>query len=224
MRYAGLLALVVMATSCASESPPTPPPESLCVMAVGSDGEKSVQRTLRSDRFDTTWYVPTAKLVERLGADLRQMKPGGRTLPIDTCDYIPQPKQGAHRVGVAFSWSSPGVPDWGRVPLEEVTRYDVNGVHVESTYWRAELSVACRLPEELAEASQGAVFRSELSNSLNAERPVDAEAKEQQIKLLYVMARRATDALGCEGDPLKGDPVVKPVPSAQSPTPVATSE
>ncbi|MFF6791609.1 hypothetical protein ACFY9C_21360 [Streptomyces filamentosus] len=209
-RFAGLLALAAMVTSCASEPAPTPPAESLCVMREGSDGEKAVQRTLRSDRFDTTFYVTTEELVQRLGEYLSRTRGG----TVNTCDYAPRPQQGSKGVGVRFSWTPPGEPDWGRVPPEEITRYDVNGVRVESTHWLAKLSVACRLSGELAEASRKAMFQVELSNLLNSERREDAEARKRQIELLYILAGRATDALGCEGDPLEGAPVVKPSPAA----------
>ncbi|MFJ8127898.1 hypothetical protein [Streptomyces hydrogenans] len=209
-RFSGLLALAVMITSCASESAPMPSVESLCVMQEGSDGERAVQRTLRSDRFGTTFYVTTEELVQRLGEYLRRMRGG----TVNTCDYAPRPEQGSKGVGVRFSWTPLGDLDWGRVPPEEVTRYDVNGVHVESIHWLAKLAVACRLPGELAEASRKAMFQVELSNLLNSERRDDPEAEKQQIELLYILAGRAADALGCEGGPLKGDPVVKPLPAA----------
>ncbi|MFF5502458.1 hypothetical protein [Streptomyces roseolus] len=116
-------------------------------------------------------------------------------------------------MSIQFSWTSPDDPGWTRVPAEEITRYDVNGVRVESTYWLSKLFVTCRLPGELDDASRKAVFRAELSNTLNSERRDDAEAKQRQIELLYILAGRATDALGCAGDPLKGTPVVKPLPT-----------
>ncbi|MEU3609323.1 hypothetical protein AB0E83_28310 [Streptomyces sp. NPDC035033] len=214
MRFAGLLVLSVLATSCTSEPASTPSSDYFCGMDSGSDGEKAVQRTLRSEQFITNYHVPTDTLVQRLGAGLRQMKPGGHTASHYTCAYQPQPKKETKGVSVEFSWTSPSEPTWDRVPPEEITRYDVNGVRVESTYWLAKLSVACRLPGELDEASRKAVFRAELSNTLNSERRDDAEAEKRQVELLYILAGRATDALGCEGDPLKGDPVAKPVPTA----------
>lgn len=208
-RFVGLLALAAMVTSCASEPPPTPPAESFCVMEEGSDGKKAVQRTLRSDRFDTTFILTTEGLVQRLGEYLRQKDDGS----IYTCYYNPLPKQGSKAVGFDLSWAFGG-PAWSGVSPEEITRYDVSGVRVESTYWLAKLSVACRLPGELSEASRSAMLQVELSNAFNRERRDDAEAEKRQIELLYILAGRATDALGCEGDPLKGDPVVKPLPAA----------
>lgn len=210
MRFAGLLALAVMVSSCASEPGPTPFEDSLCFMAEGSDGEKAVQRTLRSDRFDTTAHRTTGELVQRLEDYLRQMN----DTPLYTCVYDPGPSRDAKGVDVEFAWTRPGELDWGRVLPKEITRYDVNGVHVESTYWLAKLSVACRLPGDLAEPSRKVMFEVDLSNLNNSERRDDAEAKKQQVELLYILAGRATDALGCEGDPLKGDPVVKPLPAA----------
>lgn len=207
-RFAGLLVLAALATSCTSE--PEPSVESFCVMEKGSSGEKAVQRTLRADQFDTTFILTTEELVQRLGAYLRQADNGS----IYTCYYDPLPKRGAKGAGVEFSWAASGKLSWGRVRPEEIARYDVNGVHVESTYWLAKLSVACRLPGDLEEASRKAMLQVELSNLMNSERRNDAEARKRQIELLYILAGRAADALGCEGDPLKGDPVVKPLPAA----------
>ncbi|MFH8728140.1 hypothetical protein [Streptomyces termitum] len=209
-RFTGLLILAAMATSCASEPEAKPSADSFCVMEEGSGGEKAVQRTLRSDRFDTTFYLTTEEWAQRLGVYLREARAGA----INTCDYAPRPKQGSKGAGARFSWTPSGAPVWESVPQEKVTRYDVNGVHVESTYWLARLSVECRLPGDLAEASRKVLFRAELSNLMNSERRNDAEARKRQIELLYILAGRAADALGCEGDPLKGDPVVKPLPAA----------
>ncbi|MFK4140382.1 hypothetical protein ACI2LZ_17855 [Streptomyces filamentosus] len=214
MRFAGLLVLAVLATSCTSETASMPSPDYFCGMEEGSDGEKAVQRTLRSDQFITNFYIPTEKLVQRLGSGLRQMKPGSHTSPQYTCSYNPRPKEGSKGVGVEFSWTSPGASNWSGVPAKEIALYDVNGARVESTYWLSKLFVACQLSGELDEASRKAVFRVELSNTLNSERREDAEARKRQIELLYILAGRATDALGCEGDPLEGAPVVKPAPAA----------
>ncbi|MET9350415.1 hypothetical protein [Streptomyces termitum] len=209
-RSAGLLVLAALAASCASAPEPAPVARSLCSMEEGSEGEKAVQQAIRSDQFHTTIHRTTDELVQSLGAYLRQMKDDS----LYTCVYAPRPDRNAKGADVEFAWASPGELEWGKASPGEISRYDVNGVHVESTHWLAQLSVACRLPGDLAEASRKMMFHVELSNLSNSERRNDTEARKRQIELLYILADRATDALGCEGDPLKGDPVVKPLPAA----------
>ncbi|GHA71042.1 hypothetical protein GCM10010305_11900 [Streptomyces termitum] len=209
-QFTGLLVLAALVTSCTSEPEPKPAARSLCSMEKGSKGEKAVQQAIRSDRFYTTIHRTTEELVQSLGVHLRQMKDES----LYTCVYDPRPDRNSKGADVEFAWALPGELEWGKVAREKIARYDVNGVHVESTYWLAQLSVACRLPGDLAEASQRMLFHVELANLSNSERRNDTEARKRQIELLYILAGRAADALGCEGDPLKGDPVVKPLPAA----------
>ncbi|MFJ8697515.1 hypothetical protein [Streptomyces roseolilacinus] len=205
----GLLALAVLTASCEAQPASAPSVDHPCLIAEGSDEEKLLQRTLRTERFKGEWFKTTEGLVQKLKKDLQQMKPRSSTVPTGMCDYIPEPKHGSDRVAVEISWTSPNVLNRGGVPSEDFTRYTVNGVPADSTDIIARLQVTCGLSGDLKADSGKALLQATLANTLNTGRR-DAEAQKQQIAFLYVMTRRATDALGCENKPLQGDPVVKP--------------
>lgn len=72
----------------------------------------------------------------------------------------------------------------------------------------------CRLPGKFGTLSKQVLLYAEASNTLNRGRDVDQAAKDRQVTFLYFMTRKATDALGCENDRLKKEPVAKPYATA----------
>ncbi|MDT9681286.1 hypothetical protein RND61_04245 [Streptomyces sp. TRM76323] len=210
VHFVGLLALAVLTASCEADSASAPSVDHPCLIAEGSRDEELLQATLRAERFKDEWFKTTEKLVQRLEEDLRKMKPRSSTVSMGVCDYIPEPKHGSDRVAIEISWTSPGASDHGGVPPEDYRHYTVSGVPAEATDIIARFRVACRLPGDLGAVSKNALLRATLANTLNVGRK-DAEAQKQQIAFLYVMARRVTDALGCENKPLRGEPVVRSV-------------
>ncbi|WP_158708578.1 hypothetical protein [Streptomyces sp. NRRL S-244] len=74
--------------------------------------------------------------------------------------------------------------------------------------------VECAMPGELDERSKSARFYADASYTINIGKPeLDQAARDRQTALAYLVARRVTEALGCENKPLERPPVVKPLPS-----------
>ncbi|MCP9958819.1 hypothetical protein [Streptomyces sudanensis] len=210
IRVAGFLVLVALAASCDTEpeSVPTAASKNPCAVDEGSGGEKLLQAVLRSERFKSQ-YATTEQLAQRLGQDLRKMKPGSSSGVRQMCHYLPDPPQEVRRLTIELDWTSPGLADRSGVPPEDYTHYTVNGVHAETTDIIAKFRVVCRLPGDLAEPSRRAQLRFTLGNTVNMGSE-DPEAQKRHVAFLYLMAQRATEALGCENKPLQGAPVVKP--------------
>ncbi len=137
------------------------------------------------------------------------MKPGSSVSGNELCHYVPEPPQESRRLTIDLAWTSPGLADRSGVPPEDYTHYTVNGVHAETTDIIAKFRVVCRLPGDLAEPSRRAQLRFTLGNTVNMGSE-DPETQKRHVAFLYLMAQRATEALGCENKPLQGTPVVKP--------------
>ncbi|MFJ3965485.1 hypothetical protein [Streptomyces sp. NPDC090036] len=76
------------------------------------------------------------------------------------------------------------------------------------------LFVQCDLPGDLDAPSKSAWLCANGSYTVNIGRTdIDRAAEDRQTALTYLMARRVTDALGCENKPLEKPPVVKPLPA-----------
>lgn len=208
MRIVVLDALVMLTASCETEPASAPSAAHPCLIAKGASEEKLLQRTLRSEQFQEQWFSTTEKLVQRLEKDIRQMKPGTSTVGRHLRHYIPEPPPGSDRLTIELSWTSPDASGRG-IPSEHYAHYNINGVPVEATDIIVKSRVACRLPGDLEGPTEYALLRAVLASTLNIGRR-GAEAQKQQGAFLYVMARRATDALGCQNKPLHGVPEVKP--------------
>ncbi|MEU4255362.1 hypothetical protein AB0B42_03390 [Streptomyces fradiae] len=207
---AGLLPLAVLAVSCEAEPEATHSPvaQHPCVVGEGTGDEKLLQAALRTERFELR-YSPAESLVQRLEQDLRRMKPGASTVARDMCHYLPEPSSGSGRVTIDLSWTSPGLLDRSGVPQERYTPYTVNGVAAEATDIIAKFRIPCRLPGDLEQPSKEALLRAALGNTRSIGRD-DPETQKRHITLLYGMAQRAVEAMGCENEPLQGEPVVQP--------------
>ncbi|MFE5243695.1 MULTISPECIES: hypothetical protein [unclassified Streptomyces] len=141
------------------------------------------------------------------------LKPGGAeksALPLRMCSYRPEAATGARTVSLEFGW----------LPLDEanelpgqVRHYDLNGATVQANDINAKLTVPCRMPGDLGDPSAKVMLEGQVSNTLLIGTDVEQRTVDQQVTFLYLMTRRATEALGCENDPLAKDPVVEASPS-----------
>ncbi|MFD3657426.1 hypothetical protein [Streptomyces sp. NPDC058620] len=69
--------------------------------------------------------------------------------------------------------------------------------------------MSCALPGGLDKLSQQNLLVAQVANTAYVGTAVKQDVRDRQIRFLYLMARHATDALGCENEPLKKAPVVK---------------
>ncbi|MEW2415012.1 hypothetical protein AB0953_14980 [Streptomyces sp. NPDC046866] len=155
----------------------------------------------------------TSRAVERLERSLREMGPEERTLPIYTCAYRPTPHGGVERATFGFGWAPRASKDV-KPSLSKGVPYEGNGTFGETNDFITRLFVECAMPGELGGPSKSAWFYADASYTINIGQPeLDQAARDRQTALTYLMARRVTDALGCENKPLEKPPVVKPLPS-----------
>ncbi|MCX4801410.1 hypothetical protein OG594_07045 [Streptomyces sp. NBC_01214] len=206
-----LLSMVVLA-SCASGEPEAKI-EHLCTVGAASEEEALLRGILRADGFETDVFHRTNRVVESLERDLRAIGSDKKTFSTSLCAYGPTPRAGVERARFEVGWvprtskdAEPSMADGGR--------FDANGAFGESNYFLTNLFVRCDMPGDLAEPSKAAWLYAEASYTVNIGRTdIDQAAKDRQTALTYLMARRVTDALGCENEPLAKPPVVKPLPA-----------
>ncbi|MFF4267625.1 hypothetical protein [Streptomyces virginiae] len=206
-----LLAALVLA-SCASGEPEAKI-EHLCNVADGSEEEALLRGILRADDYTTDINNRTSRVVEGLERNLRDIDPAKETLSTSMCAYKPTPRAGSDRARFEFGWV-PRTSKDAEPLLSGGGRFDANGAFGESNYFQTRLFVRCDMPGDLAEPSKAAWLYARASYSFNIGRTdIDQAAKDRQTALAYLMARRVTDALGCENKPLEKPPVVKPAPT-----------
>ncbi|MFI1286311.1 hypothetical protein ACH4U5_37060 [Streptomyces sp. NPDC020858] len=193
----------------------------LCEIAPSSDEEVLLREILHTEDIKTQITSRTSRVVEKLQGDLREMGPEKRTLPAHTCAFWPGQEK-SERATFSFGWVPRAVKDKdAEGALPNGVPYEVNGILGESTDTYTKLYVQCDMPGDLGQASKAAWLYANASYPVDVPRTDnDRAARDRQTALTYLMARRVTDALGCENKPLEKAPVVRPVPSpSPSPSP-----
>lgn len=194
-------------TSCGTGGDSATPVDQPCDVTAGSAEAKLLHGLLGTDQIKTTYFKTTPDLAEQLREDLRQRTSGQPTSTADACRFKPKDRTGSSSARLEFSW----VPkDYtGRQLPGLVSRYDVNGMKGEANDIDSRLKVACVLPGADGKPSSEVLLQATVWNTVLMGTKVAPEMKERQITFAYLMARGVTQSLGCEGDPLKKDPVVR---------------
>ncbi|WP_030757026.1 MULTISPECIES: hypothetical protein [unclassified Streptomyces] len=206
---AAVLAALVLASCTSGESEAKA--EHLCTVTPASEEDVLLRGILRADGFKT--YIPnrTSRVVEALERDLRVIGTAEKTFSTSLCAY--QPPARTERASFEIDWVTRTSKDV-EPSMSDGSRFEVNGAFGESNYFLTKLFVRCDMPGDLAEPSKSAWLYAEASYTVNIGRTdIDQAAKDRQTALTYLMARRVTDALGCENKPLEKPPVVKPLPT-----------
>ncbi|OKK19607.1 hypothetical protein AMK16_16160 [Streptomyces sp. CB00455] len=184
-----------------------------CEVVASSQEWELLREILRTDAFVTEIHNRTGRLAEKLENELSGAGTAKETLPVYSCAYIPGTQKRGDRAMFGFGWipraskdeessSSKGVP------------YEANDAFGETSDTHTKLYVQCDMPGERGEASKSAWLYADGSYVSNIGRTdIDQTARDRQTAFTYLMARRVTEALGCENMPLEKPPVVKPVPS-----------
>ncbi|MFE8006476.1 hypothetical protein [Streptomyces sp. NPDC057418] len=209
-----VVALAIAASGCTSGDSTEPQArDELCRLAPDSGESGTLRQLLGDNDVRTDISNDTDHLIESMRDWLKPGGPERSALPLRMCSYRPAKNTGARMVSIEFGW----------LPHEEAGRrsealpgkvhhYTVNGATVQANDIVSRLTVTCRMPGDLEEASQKVMLQGEASNTLLMGTEVQQKTIDQQITFLYLMTRRATEALGCENDPLAKNPVVKPSP------------
>ncbi|MGW8885004.1 hypothetical protein [Streptomyces sp. NPDC055749] len=204
-------ALALTAVACTSETP-EPPVSQACEYGPSTSEGKLIRQLLDTDEYRTRVEKSTSALAEGLKEELQAREESGRTeYRTPMCSFsLERPRgAGSDTLSVDFHWTTREDPKGSGRPANTHTYYNVNGLHGESDETLSTLRMQCDLPGKLSKPSQQSLLVADVSNTAYVGTAVSQEARDRQIHFLYLMARQATDALGCENEPLKKDPVVK---------------
>lgn len=203
------IALLSLGASACTADDKAAPEKEFCDVAASSTEGEAVRDVLKADELKSTVFALTSDLVEgmqeRLGEDLSTP-----TSSQTTCSFAPRSTFGSKRLRIEFSWvpQDTEAREVDKLP-GKLSHYDVNGATVEANDLVSRLTVPCRMPGDLTAPSQKVLLQGQASNTLLNGTDVQQKTVDQQVTFLYLMTRRATDALGCENDPLAKKPVVK---------------
>lgn len=210
-RSAAALVCVLMLASCTSgDSDGTA--ASLCGTTPSSEEAVLLRQIVQAEGFTTKVYKPTDEVVRKLERDLRGMHPDRDTYFHLSCAFQADTDTRLARVSVSFGWSPRTAPQKTSPPGE--VAYDVNGAHGVASDTTATLLVQCDMPGDLAAQSQKAYLSADIAYTFRDFQPERGPAAtDRKMTLAPLMARRVTEALGCENKPLEKPPVVKPLPT-----------
>ncbi|MEV6330837.1 hypothetical protein [Streptomyces sp. NPDC051909] len=199
----------VSMTSCTSE-PASPPENRLCKIPAGSVEEQLLHAVIRTKTFRTDSHQPRdQRFVERMEENLRNIADPAATYAVMGCSYVPNGQEGIGRATIEFEWEPLG--DANKEALEKDTReYRLNGATGRSNDVTTSLYVQCLMPGELKAPSKKVLLHTDAAFTVNLGPIHDHHTQDQQMEFVYRMARRATEALGCQNKPLEKEPVVKP--------------
>ncbi|MEV5443064.1 hypothetical protein AB0N23_11070 [Streptomyces sp. NPDC052644] len=182
----------------------------LCDLPVKSEERRMVQEELGSDDFHTTIFATPGNFASRMEGLLRNRESGKDSPPTDVCLFRWDTGGTDTSVRMSFQWGEPVEKKAaGRSPLEART-YGVNGLPAEAGAIEAKLSFPCvmggknRVQSQRVQLIAWAAFLDKARTGSRSDRGTGRSA------LTYLMAQRAADALGCENEPLRGEPAVKP--------------
>lgn len=204
------LALLCVVTLASCTSDDAAKSANLCGISQSSEEETLVREVLGKEDFATRAYGSTSVLVDKMTRALPKVLEKGMFYT-NACGYSvgSEPRE----AGVTFlsGWSlrTSAPPSF---PAD--VSYDVSGARGLARNSSSTLLVACDMPGELGAQSQKVWLTADTTYSFYPARPdVDQAVKDRRMTLTYLMARRVTEALGCENKPLEQPPVVKPLPS-----------
>ncbi|CAM5447076.1 hypothetical protein SAVIM338S_02727 [Streptomyces avidinii] len=181
-----------------------------CGLSQSSEEESLVREVLGTEDFATRAYGSTSVLADKMRRALPNVADKERFYT-NACGYSVggEPRE----AGVTFlsGWflrtaAPPSFP-------ADVS-YDVSGTRGVARNSDSTLYVACDMPGEFRAQSQKVWLTADTTYTFNPSRPdADQSIHDRRMALTYLMARRITEALGCENKPLEQPPVVKPLPT-----------
>ncbi|MFD7262450.1 hypothetical protein [Streptomyces sp. NPDC059874] len=181
-----------------------------CGISASSEEDALIREILATEDFETKAYKSTSELVDKVKRALPSMRPGKNSYFNAACRYGVEDQDRTVTATFSFGWSPRELPG----PPSSGVSYELNGARGVTSGSDSTLLVQCDMPGELGAQSRNVWFSAEAYFSFMPAGPgVDQSGKDRQMTLTYLMARRVTEALGCENKPLDKPPVVKPLPS-----------
>ncbi|NML48806.1 hypothetical protein HHL19_00255 [Streptomyces sp. R302] len=185
-----------------------------------STEQQLLEELLEAGTYKSSVLNSTSDVEETLKTALRKWSGEKDTSSVYVCFFASSSSREEGGVRTSFSWAPSGSGE-ARADQrpETVKRFDINGTSGESAGNYSMLYFKCVLPGDLRRPSRHALLRARASNTSHSERKGTDEAMRQHLSFVYLMSRRVTEALGCENEPLKVDPVVKPALAKNSEVP-----
>ncbi|MCX4801409.1 hypothetical protein OG594_07040 [Streptomyces sp. NBC_01214] len=204
---------VVMLASCTSGEPEAKNEQS-CGISPSSEEGALLKGILRAEGFESLIYNSTSEAATALRHALPETTPESRMSTKMTCALWVAGQNGGDRVTFSFGWVSRASKK-AEEPLPNGIPFEADGgVFGQTNDTETSLFVACEMPGKLGEPSKSAWFHANALHNVSPPRTdIDQTVRDRQTALTYLMARRVTDALGCENKPLEKPPVVKPLPA-----------
>ncbi|MFI5672421.1 hypothetical protein [Streptomyces sp. NPDC051704] len=183
-----------------------------CGIGPPSEEGALVREVLGTQDFTTKAYDSTSALADKMRRALPGIRPEKHIFYTNACRYSTGDEQADDSVTFVPGWFLRASP----VPFfPGEASYDLNGARGVSSDTRSALIVQCDMPGDLGEQSKKVWLTADTTFMFRPSRPTpDQAAKDRGMTLTYLMARRVTQALGCENTPLDKPPVVKPLPSS----------
>ncbi|MFF3211221.1 hypothetical protein ACFYYB_11215 [Streptomyces sp. NPDC002886] len=214
-RATAVLVSGLMLVSCTSGEPEAHAKNEKPPCGVGPSSEEGVllRDVIAADAFEDFVYNSTSELVATLRSALPEVSPEHR-IPVKTRCVL----SGADGVGGSvtfrFGWVSRAAEKLDFVLANGIPFEMDGGVFGQANDTDTNLYVGCDMPGALGGPSKSAWFHAKAEHSTSSTpAAVDQAARDRQTALTYLMARRITEALGCENKPLEQAPVVKPLPT-----------
>ncbi|WP_436990629.1 hypothetical protein [Streptomyces sp. enrichment culture] len=182
----------------------------LCRLPAESAEREAVLRAAGADEVRTTVLARPSLFAERSKDELRLWRGTGDVLPTDVCLFQRQEGGADGSVRVSFQWATPVTGTVAGQPLRDPRRYAVNGLPAEAGEGGAKVGFSCVMPDDLRDTSRKAQLVGRVTLTGGPRKGPREDRDVRQVALAYLMAQRAVDALGCENEPLRGEPVVKP--------------
>lgn len=182
----------------------------MCDISAGSAEDKLLRQVIRANSFESRVNNRTPDFVEKAQINLRGYPEGRVTQSVLQCEFLPNGQRVDGQATIEYRWSP--LPDTEKAPdADETRRYQLNGATGTSHDVTTNLYVRCDLPGELSAPSKKLFLHTVASFTTNLGPVKDRGTQDQQMSFVYLMARRAAEALGCENKPLAKDPAVKPL-------------
>ncbi|MET9691188.1 hypothetical protein ABZY81_22350 [Streptomyces sp. NPDC006514] len=202
---------VLMLASCTSGEPEAKN-EQPCGISPSSEEGVLLKGILRAEGFESLIYNSTGEAATALRHALSETSPESRMSTKMTCALWAAGQNGGDRVTFSFGWVSRASKK-AEEPLPNGVPFEADGgAFGQANDTETRLLVACQMPGELGDPSKSAWFHAKASHNVSPPRTdIDQTVRDRQTALTYLMARRVTDALGCENEPLEKPPAVKPL-------------
>ncbi|MGW6691187.1 hypothetical protein [Streptomyces sp. NPDC054961] len=214
-RATAVLVCGLTLVSCTSDKPEgearnEKPP---CGVSPSSQEGVLLRDVIAADDFEALVHNSTSEVVATLRSALPQTRPENQIPPTTRCALWAAGEKGA-AVTFRFGWVSRASKEM-QFPLPDSVPFEMDGgAFGQANDTKTSLYVGCDMPGALGVPSKSVWFHAKAEHSVSSTAAaVDQAARDRQTALTYLMARRVTDALGCENKPLEKPPVVKALPT-----------